>query len=86
MTKVNRLLSIILIGCMLIGIWSNVFYHTNPSVSIIIIGIVIGYFFIKKNFHQNSKLISFIRRNEKQLTIAIFNINCNYSTFNCYIF
>ena len=72
MTKVNRLLSIILIGCMLIGIWSNVFYPTNPFVSIIIIGIVIGYFFIKKNFHQNSKLISFIRRNEKQLTIAIF--------------
>lgn len=72
MTKVNRFLSIILIGCMLIGIWSNIFYPINPIASILIIGIVVGYFIARKRINKNSKLIDLISQNAKKLTIIAF--------------
>lgn len=72
MAKVNRFLSIILIGCMLIGIWSNIFYPINPIASILIIGIVVGYFIARKRINKNSKLIDLISQNAKKLTIIAF--------------
>lgn len=72
MAKVNRFLSIILIGCMLIGIWSNIFYPINPMASILIIGIVVGYFIARKRINKNSKLIDLISQNAKRLTIIAF--------------
>ena len=72
MTKVNRFLSIILIGCMLIGIWSNIFYPINLIASILIIGIVVGYFIARKRINKNSKLIDLISQNAKKLTIIAF--------------
>lgn len=72
MTKVNRFLSIILIGCVLIGIWSNIFYPINPIASILIIGIVVGYFIARKRINKNSKLIDLISQNAKKLTIIAF--------------
>ena len=72
MAKVNRFLSIILIGCVLIGIWSNIFYPINPIASILIIGIVVGYFIARKRINKNSKLIDLISQNAKKLTIIAF--------------
>lgn len=72
MAKVNRFLSIILIGCMLIGIWSNIFYPINSIASILIIGIVVGYFIARKRINKNSKLIDLISQNAKKLTIIAF--------------
>lgn len=72
MTKVNRFLSIILIGCMIIGIWSNIFYPISPIVSVLVVGIVIGYFVVKKNIKRNSKVAGFVNNHAKDLTIMAF--------------
>lgn len=57
---------------MLIGIWSNIFYPINPIASILIIGIVVGYFIARKRINKNSKLIDLISQNAKKLTIIAF--------------
>ena len=72
MTKVNHFLSIILIGCMLIGIWSNIIYPINPIASIMIVGAIFGYFVLKKKFHKNTQATQLIRKNAKKLTLIAF--------------
>lgn len=72
MTKVNHFLSIILIGCMLIGVWSNVIYPINPIASIMIVGVIFGYFMLKKKFHKDSPTAQLIRKNAKKLTLIAF--------------
>lgn len=57
---------------MFIGIWSNVIYQINPIASIIIIGIVFGYFILKKKIHKDNQLTQMISKNAKKLTIISF--------------